>query len=151
MSEETKRIVEIRGVKMEVDLETAKRIDIFKVGQPVNVLKKKWDDYKVYHGVVIGFEPFENHPTILIAYIEDDYSDIKMQMLYYNDSTDKETEVVAAAESDKMSLSKGEVLKHFGRQESVKQKELDEIKAQRDYFLEKFGVYFEDMVESETA
>ena len=32
MSEENKRVVEINGIKMEIDLRYAKRIDTFKVG-----------------------------------------------------------------------------------------------------------------------
>ena len=40
MSDEQKRIVEIGGVKIEVDLRTAKRVDSYRVGDPVKVLTK---------------------------------------------------------------------------------------------------------------
>ena len=40
---EEKRIVEIDGVKIEVDLRTAKRIDTFRVGDNVKVLCKEYN------------------------------------------------------------------------------------------------------------
>lgn len=150
MSEE-RRIVEINGVKMEIDTRTASRIDTFKVGDAVKVLKKKYsDDWRVYHGVIVGFEPFEKQPTIVIAYIEDSYNDLDMQMLYFN-STSKEVEVVRAAETDRMALDKGQVLEHFERKLTVKRREFQDIESQRDYFLSKFGTYFQDTEQQETA
>ena len=38
---EEKRIVEIDGVKIEVDLRTAKRVDSYKVGDNVKILEKE--------------------------------------------------------------------------------------------------------------
>ena len=44
MSEDNKRIVEIDGVKIEVDLRKAKRVDSFQVGDNVKILEKKYND-----------------------------------------------------------------------------------------------------------
>ena len=46
MSEDNKRIIEINGIKMEVDLRNAKRIDTFKVGDPVKVLDMTYQPQK---------------------------------------------------------------------------------------------------------
>ena len=44
-------IVEINGIKMDVDERTATAITEYKVGQTVKVLKKKYSDqYEVYPG-----------------------------------------------------------------------------------------------------
>jgi hypothetical protein len=70
---ETNKIIEINGVKFEVDGRTAtlRQIDTIRIGARVKVLKKKYgDDYEVHHGVVVGFEPFKEAPTFIIAYIE---------------------------------------------------------------------------------
>ena len=61
---EEKRIIEIDGVKIEVDMRTAKRIDTFKVGDNVKVLCKSGDDFKVRPGVIIDFCNFKEKPTI---------------------------------------------------------------------------------------
>jgi len=76
---ETTQIIEINGVKMQVDLRYAKRIEEIKVGSRVKVLMKKYNEhYEVKHGVVIGFEPFKNLPTIIISTATVDYSESKV-------------------------------------------------------------------------
>lgn len=40
---EERRIVEINGVKIEVDMRTAKRVDSFRVGDNVKVLDKDYN------------------------------------------------------------------------------------------------------------
>ncbi len=64
------KIIEINSVKLEVDRRSAERVDQIQVGDRVKVLNKQYSDYKVYHGVVIGFEPFEELPTIIVASAE---------------------------------------------------------------------------------
>jgi hypothetical protein len=89
------RVIEINGIKMEIDLRTAKRIDNLKVGDRVKVLIKEYTSYKVHPGTIIGFEPFEKLPTIIIAYMETTYSSASVKFLYYNAKTE-DTEVVRA-------------------------------------------------------
>lgn len=151
MSEE-KKIIEVNGVKLEVDMRYAKRLDTFRVGDRTKVLKKKYnDDWRVYHGVVIGFEPFEEAPTIIIAYLEDDYGDPEVKVLYYNKHNTKETEVVAALDDDKITVSKERILNSFDKKIRVKEREIEEIKDLKQYFLSKFGCYFEADEVQETA
>ncbi|MHC4294732.1 MAG: hypothetical protein ACYSTL_04025, partial [Planctomycetota bacterium] len=51
------RVVEINGVKLEVDLRHAKVIDQFRVGDRVKVLKKKYEKvYESHPGAIIGFD-----------------------------------------------------------------------------------------------
>jgi len=49
---ENKRIIEINGVKLEVDLTTARRIDEFKVGDTVKVLDSRNERNEVRTGVI---------------------------------------------------------------------------------------------------
>lgn len=59
-----KTIVEINGIKLEVDLRTAKRVEEYKVGDMVKVLKKEYgDSYKSYAGMIVGFDAFVALPT----------------------------------------------------------------------------------------
>ena len=70
-------IVEVNGIKLEVDLRTAKRIDQLTdqltIGSRVKCLVKQYSDFKTVPGVVVGFEPFEKLPTIVVAYLDTDY------------------------------------------------------------------------------
>ena len=53
---ENKRIIEINGVKLEVDMSTAKKIDEYRVGDNVKVLKKDYSgNYDVLAGVIVEF------------------------------------------------------------------------------------------------
>ena len=69
--DETRRIVEIDGVKVEVDLRTAKRVDSFRVGDNVKILDKSYQDYKVKPGIIVDFAEFQELPTIVIAVFEE--------------------------------------------------------------------------------
>ena len=72
---EERTVVEINGVKMEVDLRTARTIDTYKVGDRVKVLVKKYSDtYETHHGVIVAFDNFENLPTITVCYITTGYN-----------------------------------------------------------------------------
>lgn len=74
---EGNKIIEINGVKFEVDARTAtlRQVQSIRIGARVKVLKKKDSDtFEVHHGVVVGFEPFEKNPTMIVAYIESQYS-----------------------------------------------------------------------------
>jgi hypothetical protein len=57
-------IIEIGGVKLEVDLRSAKRIDELKIGSRVKCLQKpSYGEMKTLPGVIVGFEPFPSLPT----------------------------------------------------------------------------------------
>ena len=91
---EDKRIVEIDGVKVEVDLRTAKRVDSFRVGDNVKILDKNYSGYKVKPGIIVDFAEFKELPTIVIAVFEEGSwsSSPSISFIYYN----KESEIKAA-------------------------------------------------------
>src|SRR5690625_1881074 len=101
---DTKQIIEINGIKMEVDTRYARRIDTFQVGTKVKILLKQdgygGKDTKVYSGVIVGFEPFDSLPTIVVCYLEIDYSGAHIKFAYVNTATDKKWEIVAAVDDD---------------------------------------------------
>ena len=73
-NQEQKRIIEVNGVKMEIDLRNAKVVENYKVGDYVKVLIKEYNSYKSYIGNIIVFDNFEKTPTIVIAYLKNEYS-----------------------------------------------------------------------------
>ena len=108
-------VIEINGVKMEVDLRHAKRIDEIRVGDRVKVLLKMYDGYKVYPGVVVGFEAFEKLPTIIVAYIKADFVSASVEFLYFNSET-KDKEIIKAIDDDQLELSHKDTMAHFDRE-----------------------------------
>jgi len=136
-----KHIIEINGVKLEVDLRTATRLDTIKVGTRVKVLKKEYSTYKVHHGVVIGFEPFNQLPTIIIACALVEYSTAKIDFVYYNSET-KDVEVVVAVDDDTAALNKEHFICQVNREISQKQNEIKALEERKEYFLSRFQSYW---------
>lgn len=139
---QSKTVVEINGVKMEVDLRYAKRIEHLTVGTRVKVLVKQYDGHKVRHGVIIGFEPFEKLPTIIVSVAVVDYSGAKLEFIYYNAET-KDTEIVVAHDDDEAALDKSEVCDLIDREISKKELEIKDLRDRKNYFLQKFACYWQ--------
>lgn len=137
------QVIEINGVKLEVDMRYAKRIEELRIGSRVKVLDSTgYGDAKVHPGIVVGFEPFASLPTIVIAYIEAGYSDVGLKTVSYNAKTEK-IEIVASVDDD-FSVSKSEVLGWFRRERQKLAEKSAEIDAKEQFFLERFKAYWRD-------
>lgn len=137
--------VEINGVKMEVDLRTAKRIETLRVGTRVKILRKKWGDtFEVLPGVVVGFEPFRGLPTIIVATV--DLAEAKVEFVYYN-AKQKDVEMVAAV--DDVLLDRETVEAKFEQAIGKHRREIADIEEKRDYFRRTFGLYWRPIAETE--
>lgn len=142
MSDEN-TIIEINGVKMEVDLRQARRIQEIRVGARVKALRKKYgDSYEVVPGIVIGFEPFKNLPTIIVALAKVDYSSASLEFLYYNAKSEN-VELVVAADDDAAALDKADFVKQIDKEIAKKQLEIQDLENHKAYFLAKFKSYWE--------
>lgn len=146
--ETTKQIIEINGIKMEVDLREARCVETYKVGDKVKVLKKNYSGYSSFPGVIIGFDGFAQLPTINIAYFERDYNSAKISFLSLNNES-KEVEICPMA-GEEAFLEKGEVLRQLDKEISKHEADIEDLKARRAYFIEKFGAYFEALVSPTT-
>jgi hypothetical protein len=141
MENENVRIVEINGVKIEVDLRTAKKIENYKVGDRVKLLLKKYNEYVSYPGVIAGFDEFKNLPTLVIAYLENGYSGNGLNFSYVNSET-KDTEICAAKDYE-LTVSKESVLEYFDRERFKKERELSDLSDKRSFFERNYARYFE--------
>lgn len=141
--DDTKQIIEVNGVKLEVDMRHARRIEELRVGSRVKVLKKLYgDNIEVYPGIVVGFEPFPELPTIIIAYVKSEYNDVGLHTVSFNAST-KDVQIVAAIDDD-FSVSKDEVLGWFRRERQKLDEKRREIDAKEEFFLDRFKAYWRD-------
>ena len=141
-NQEQKRIIEVNGVKMEIDLRNAKVVENYKVGDYVKVLIKEYNSYKSYIGNIIGFDNFEKTPTIVIAYLKNEYSSSTIDFVYYN-STSVDVELTTLNEWD-IPLEKSTILENFNKEILKKEQELKEMKKKTDVFERLFGKYFEN-------
>lgn len=136
---EEKRIVEIDGVKVEVDLRTAKRVDYFKVGDNVKILDKDYSGYKVKPGIIVDFAEFKELPTIVIAVFEEGSwsSSPSISFIHFNAAMSEKIELVPASE-DEIKLSKDGVIEKFEREIQKKKNEYIDLQNQLEYFKKHF-------------
>lgn len=138
-------VIEINGVKLEVDLRNAKRIDNLKVGDRVKILRKEsgYSEFKVHHGMLIGFDEFKERPTLVCAYMDTGYNG-GLKFLYYN-SESKDCEVIASRDADMIGIEKDSVLRTMDREIATKESELQGLRDKKTYFLAHFNSYWAPM------
>ncbi len=137
---EDKRIIEINGVKLEVDLRNAKRIDEFKVGDNVKVLAKEHSNFEIHPGVIIDFVEFKNLPTIQIAVFKNSYFGVILEFINFNSKT--EGIEITQCSKHELKLEKTKVIDKLNMEIEKKETELLEIKNKKDYLLKHFEKYF---------
>ena len=140
---DSRRIVEINGVKVEVDLREAKRVEAFRIGDPVKILHKgryNGDKWRVSPGIVAGFAGFEKLPTITVAYLDTEFGSGELKFGHIN-AQSEEFELTSATDSD-LSIEKGHIVDIFDRQITTKENELKDLQHKKEYFLKNFKRYF---------
>lgn len=138
------KIIEVNGVKMEVDMRTAKvaKLELYKVGSNVRILQKEYNDnFKTYAGVIIGFDQFKKRPSILIAYLKPSYSDCDIEFLAFNKDT-KDVEICPADDTF-VPFQKSTIIEQLNRKVLQAENSLNEEKAKREYFTKYFDKYFD--------
>jgi hypothetical protein len=135
----------VGAVTVAASREAAIRAEVLKVGDPVRVLvKASYGDPKVHTGVIVGFEPFKELPTVIVAYIENEWNKSELKILAYSDKT-KDIELIAAPPNVNIDIERSRVLDYFNTEERKKLAEIDELKAKRAYFDRYFGKFFSEL------
>jgi len=137
-----KQIVEINGVKFEVDMSKAKIISEFCIGDKVNVLVKDYSEKKVWPGIIVGFDNFKELPTITIAYLAIGYADAAIKFVHFN-SESKDVDIAPCRESD-LIFGYGDILKKMDREIATKEKEVEDLTRKKNYFINNFSKHFEE-------
>ena len=136
-----KRIVEINGVKMEVDLREAVTVETYKCGDMVKILVPEYDNaFKAHAGVIIGFDDFKEHPAIVVAYLSATYGEAKIEMAYIHDGA--KVEITHASPGD-VPFSKKQIDDLLDAHIAKQQEALAEAFWRKRQFEEWFGKYFE--------
>lgn len=138
---EERRIVEINGVKIEVDMRTAKRVDSFRVGDNVKVLDKDYNGYKVKPGIIVDFAEFSELPTMVIAVFEEGSwsSSPSISFIHYNEKTAEERHIeIVMSSEDEIKVSRDSVVEKFEREIQKKKNEWQDLQNQLEYFKKHF-------------
>ena len=138
MSEWTREI-EVNGVKLEVDMRYAKRIDVFQVGDTVKVLDKRNGKNDMRTGVITDFANFKDLPTMMVAvYKAGDYwTTPTIEFIPYNNDTN-DIEIVGVS-AEELIVSRETITQKFDDQIAKKRDELNDLIIKRDTFVKYFG------------
>lgn len=137
------RQVEINGIKVEVDLRTCKTITTYKIGDNVKVLKKSYNSsFSVYSGVIVDFVAFKERPALVVAYFDSSYTgtEIKFETI----TQDSEGIEIAPCLPHELKLNKARVIDKFDIAIAAKEREADDLRDKKAYFIENFAKFFED-------
>jgi hypothetical protein len=151
MESQEKRIIEIDGIKLEIDLRQAKRIEHYKVGDNVKVLKKSYGGkYDVYPGVILGFTEFASTPTIEIAYLELGYKSAEVHFVAINDKVedDRKVEIAPLFDGHDLNFKKADVVKALNSEIQASEEATKDLQRKKRYFEEYFAKYFDKRKES---
>lgn len=141
------RTIEINGIKVEVDLRTCKRVDTFKIGDNVKVLKKGYgDDYNVYSGVIVDFVNFKEKPALVVAYFDQNYSGVDIKFETITQDT-KDIEIAPCLPED-LRINRDRVIDKFDIAIAAKLREADELRQKKEYFVNNFSKFFENKEET---
>ncbi len=135
-----KKIIEVNGIKMELDMRTAtvSSIETFKVGDSIKVLVKSYSDsWTAYPGVIAGFDAFKKKPTITVAYVAD-YGELKYA--YFHEGSDN-VEIIRSDPHD-LPATKKTIMGRFDKEVSKAEGDLDEAKMKRAHFQRFYGKFF---------
>lgn len=137
--DENKRIIEINGVKLEVDLRSARRIDEFRVGDSVKVLDNRSGKNEMKAGVITDFANFKELPTLIVAvYRAGDYwSKPSIEFITFNSETEG-VEIVGVS-AEEIIVSRETVVQKFDDEIAKKRDELNDLIIKRDTFVKYFG------------
>lgn len=136
------RQIEINGIKVEVDLRTCKQISTYKIGDNIKVLKKQYNDqFNVHSGVIVDFVAFKERPAIVIAYFDNSYSGVEIKFeTITQDSKDIE---IAPCLPHELKINKDRVIDKFNIAIIAKEREADDLRQKKDYFIQNFAKFFE--------
>jgi len=145
MENTDKTIIEINGVKLEVDLRHARVIENYKIGDNVRLLVNEYGDkFKTCPAVIVSFDNFKNRPTIVVAYLEIGYATAEVKFAYVNKETESQYELAPANYIDETRFKKSVVLDMMQNEIQKKEQEIEDIKRKREYFETHFKAYFKD-------
>jgi len=134
--------VMINGTKFEIDLSTARKIDQYRIGDSVKVLDKNYNGYQIKNGVITEFVNFKELPTIVVATFKTQYGALPtIEFVYFNVNT-KDMELAPATDHENR-LDKNAVVKQFEIEIQTRKREIEELEAKKNWFIENFQKWFD--------
>lgn len=134
-------IVEINGIKMDIDERTAKatNVESYKVGDRVRLLVKCYSEHKVAQGVIVGFDNFRDLPTISVLYISPEYGR-ELKIATINAET-QDVQLVPALPED-AEIESSYILDKLDAEIRDAHAKIADLELKKRVFIAQFGKFF---------
>lgn len=136
-------VVEINGVSVEFDEKLIIKQEI-KVGDPVQLLKKEYSDYKLYKGVVTQILPFSDKPVVEVMYIEEGYSSFNIKTAVIADGQDSGMKIVRVKD-EFLPFTKDRAIDMLDAKIEEAKRALQDAEDKKAYFLKYYDKYFSEI------
>jgi hypothetical protein len=138
-----REIVRFGNFEMDVEVTQVNRIESFKVGDAVKLLKKKgsYNQASTMAGVIVGFDNFESSPAIVVLTMEQSYSDVNFSFITIT-SESEDYDMIHYSGYEQL-FTRDNVMRIFDRKIAEAEMKLNEMNAKRSYFDQKFASAFE--------
>ena len=135
----SKEIITVGNTKIEVDMEGARKVDSYRVGDNVKLLKKGYRTYESHPAIIVGFDAFKNRPAIVVAYLVCTYNQAEVKFTHLTEESEDE---ICPMQQELVELDKADLVGKLDAEIVKKTLEIDELKQRRNYFLKNFAEYF---------
>lgn len=130
--------MELNGMTFEFE-KILKETYKFKIGDKVKVLKKDYSSYCIKFGMIVGFDDFDGNFVVTVAYLDDGYSKCELKIEYLT----KESDIKLLPYNEELDFRKEYVIDKFDKMIEEKEKEIEKIKYEKEFFIKQFGKYVE--------
>lgn len=139
----TQQIINVNGINFAFDGSVAKKIETFKIGDPVKILRKKsgYNSQSIYAGVIVGFDNFQSFPSISVLAIKQDYGSADFVFISINEGNE-DYEMIPYGEYEQLFTKQG-IVDEFDKQISQAELKLSELKRKKSYFTDEFASAFQ--------
>ena len=88
--------IEVNGITYSVD-ESMFVTEEIKVGDEVQILKKNYDSWETFPGVVVQILPFDDKPAVQVVYVDHTYSSVDVKTILITDDTGDSVKMLTKA------------------------------------------------------
>lgn len=133
----------IQGTHFEISRAPNQPTEKFvRIGDRVKVMKKQYDGWKTFPGIIVSFDDFKDMPTFNIVYVEASYSSCNLHSVAFNEESKDIKVSFLADDSKEIDIDRTGMIKYFERAIEAKKNELSDLMYKMSYFEKNFGKFF---------
>ena len=133
--------IEVNGITYSVD-ESMFVTEEIKVGDEVQILKKGYDSWETFPGVVVQILPFDDKPAVQVVYVDHSYSSVDVKTILITDDTGDSVKMLTKA-NPIIKLTKERAVDLLQKKITEAEENLEKARYNLEYFNKYLGTYFD--------